>query len=215
MSVLKGQACEKKRLMFVYRVWAHPIRVQMGLLRFTSRFPSQNSFHAFVYVINKIVVVRLTCSLVLLKGQTLSLDKDKPFPIRSELGWIIGGKANSSGQNSFHVNHIQLVSDHVINKFWELDSVPCAKPLTSLEEAYEDHFVKTHSRNENGRYTMRLPFHTSRTRLCNSKQNAIRRLISVERHLISNPGKYKLYRNFMKEYLDLKHMCVCGTGSGL
>ncbi|GFW22818.1 uncharacterized protein TNCV_2380331 [Trichonephila clavipes] len=26
------------------------------------------------------------------------------------------------------------------------------------------------------------------------------------RHLISNPDKYKLYRNFMKEYLDLKHM---------
>ncbi|GFY64571.1 integrase catalytic domain-containing protein [Trichonephila inaurata madagascariensis] len=48
MSVLKGRACEKKRLMFVYRVWAHPIRVQMGLLRFTSRFPSQNSFHASV-----------------------------------------------------------------------------------------------------------------------------------------------------------------------
>ncbi|GFV84151.1 uncharacterized protein TNCV_3038121 [Trichonephila clavipes] len=71
----------------------------------------------------------------------------------SELGWIIGGKANSSGQNSFHVNHIQLVSDQLINKFWELDSVPCAKPLTSLEEACEDHFVKTHSRDENGRYT--------------------------------------------------------------
>ncbi|GFS52782.1 hypothetical protein TNIN_420051 [Trichonephila inaurata madagascariensis] len=28
-----------------------------------------------------------------------------------------------------------------MNKFWELDSVPCAKPLTSLEEACEDHFV--------------------------------------------------------------------------
>ncbi|GFX91828.1 integrase catalytic domain-containing protein [Trichonephila clavipes] len=98
-------------------------------------------------------------------GQTLSLGKDKLFAIRSELGWIIGGKANSSGQNSFHVNHIQLISDHLINKFWELDSVSCAKPLTSLEEACEDHFVKTHSRDENGRYTVRLPFHTLTTRL--------------------------------------------------
>ncbi|GFU87449.1 DUF1758 domain-containing protein [Trichonephila clavipes] len=159
------------------------------------------------------VLLGVDLTLPLLKGQTLSLGKDKPFAIRSELGWIIGGKANSSGQNSFHVNHIQLVSDHLINKFWELDSVPCAKPLTSLEEACEDHFLKTHSRDENGRYTVRLPFHTPTTRLGNSKQNAIRRLISVERHLISNPDKYKLYRNFMKEYLDLKHMC--GTSSGL
>ncbi|GFR09279.1 integrase catalytic domain-containing protein [Trichonephila clavata] len=82
----------------------------------------------------------------------------------------------------------------------------CYKPLTSLEEACEDHFVKTHSRDENGRYTVRLSFHTPPTRLGNSKQNAIRRLVSVERHLISNPDKYKLYRNFMKEYLNLKHM---------
>ncbi|GFS30022.1 integrase catalytic domain-containing protein [Trichonephila inaurata madagascariensis] len=86
-----------------------------------------------------------------------------------------------------------------------LDSVPCAKPLTSLEEACEDHFVRTHSRDENGRYTVRFPFHTP-TRLGNSKQNAIRRLISVEHHLISNLDKCNLFRNFMKEYLNLKHM---------
>ncbi|GFV48034.1 DUF1758 domain-containing protein, partial [Trichonephila clavipes] len=58
-----------------------------------------------------------------------------------------------------------LVSDQLIHKFWELDSVPWAKPLTSLEEACEDHFVKTQSRDENGRYTVRLPFHTPPTRL--------------------------------------------------
>ncbi|GFT24246.1 integrase catalytic domain-containing protein [Trichonephila clavipes] len=165
-------------------------------IQFTSHFSSQNSFHASVYVINKIVgmiphhdldssmrelfgdisladpsfykcgpidvLLGVDLTLPLLKGQTLSLGKDKPFAIRSELGWIIGGKANSSGQNSFHVNHIQLVSDQLINKFWELDSVPCAKPLTSLEEACEDHFVKT-SRDENGRYTVMLPFHTPPT----------------------------------------------------
>ncbi|GFX28227.1 DUF1758 domain-containing protein [Trichonephila clavipes] len=133
------------------------------------------------------VLLGVDLTLPLLKGQTLSLGKDKSFAIRSELGWIIDGKANSSGQNSLHVNHILLVSDHLINKFWELDSVPCAKPLASLEEACEDHFVKTHSRDENGRYTVRLQFHTPPTWLGNSKQNAIRRLISVEHHLISNP----------------------------
>ncbi|GFR10249.1 integrase catalytic domain-containing protein [Trichonephila clavata] len=209
-------------------------------IQFTPHFSSQNSFHASVYVINKIVsmiphhdldssmrelfgdisladpafyksspidvLLSVYLTLPLLRGQTLSMGKDKPFAIRSELGWIIGAKANSSGQNSLQVNHIQLVSDHLINKFWELDYVPCAKPLTSLEEACEDHFLKTHSRDENGRYTVRLPFHIPPTRLGNSKQNAIRRLVSVERHLISNPDKYKLYRNFMKEYLDLKHM---------
>ncbi|GFW88584.1 integrase catalytic domain-containing protein [Trichonephila clavipes] len=183
---------------------------RLAEIQFESHFSSRNSFHASVYVINKIVgmiphhdldssmrelfgdisladpafyksgpidvLLSVDLTLPLLKGQTLSLGKDKPFAIRSELGWIIG------------------------------DPVPCAKPLTSLEEACEDHFVKTHSRDENGRYTIRLPFHTPPTRLGNSKQNAIRRLISVERHLISNPDKYKLYRSFIKEYLVLKHM---------
>ncbi|GFR26146.1 DUF1758 domain-containing protein [Trichonephila clavata] len=60
---------------------------------------------------------------------------------------------------------IQLVSDHLINKFWELDSLPYAKPLTSLEETFEYHFVTTHSRDENGRYTVRLAFHIPPTRL--------------------------------------------------
>ncbi|GFY60136.1 DUF1758 domain-containing protein [Trichonephila inaurata madagascariensis] len=120
-------------------------------IQFTSHFSSKNSFHASVYVINKIVgmiphhdldssmrelfgdisladpafyksgpidvLLGVDLTLPLLKGQTLSLGKDKPFAIRSELGWIIGGKANSRGQNPLHVNHIQLVPDHLIHKF--------------------------------------------------------------------------------------------------
>ncbi|GFX80206.1 DUF1758 domain-containing protein [Trichonephila clavipes] len=80
--------------------------------------------HHFTSVVPIDVLLGVDLTLPLLKGQTLSLGKDKPFVIRSELGWIIGGKASSSRQNSFHVNHIQLVSDQLINKFWELDSVP-------------------------------------------------------------------------------------------
>ncbi|GFQ84400.1 uncharacterized protein TNCT_697441 [Trichonephila clavata] len=207
-------------------------------IQFTPHFSSQNSFHASVYVINKIVgmiphhdldsskrelfgdisladpafyksspidvLLGVDLTLPLLRGKTLSLGKDKPFAIRSELGWIIDGKANSSGQNSLQVNHIQLVSDQLINKFWELDSVRYAKPLTSLEEACEDHFVKTHSRDENGRYTVRLPFHTPPTRLGDSKQNAIRRLVKVERHLISNPDALANIPEKLKA-VDSKH----------
>ncbi|GFS91597.1 integrase catalytic domain-containing protein [Trichonephila clavipes] len=45
-------------------------------------------------------------------------------------------------------------------------TLPLLKGQTlSLEEACEDHFVKTHSRDGNGRYTVRLPVHTPPTRL--------------------------------------------------
>ncbi|GFR23627.1 integrase catalytic domain-containing protein [Trichonephila clavata] len=71
-------------------------------VQFTPHFSSQNSFHASVYVINKIVafyksspidvLLGVDLTLPLLRGQTLSMGKDKPFAIRSELGWIIGGR---------------------------------------------------------------------------------------------------------------------------
>ncbi|GFX80512.1 integrase catalytic domain-containing protein [Trichonephila clavipes] len=168
-------------------------------------FASQNSFHASVYVINKIVGMiphhDLDSSMRELFGDISLADPAfyKSSPIDVLLGVdltlpLLKGQTLSFGKNKPFA--IRL----------ELDSVLYAKPLTSLEEACEDHFVKTHSRDENGRYTVKLPFHTPPTRLGNSKQNAIRRLISVERHLIYNPDKYKLYRNFIKEYLDLKHM---------
>ncbi|GFY49858.1 DUF1758 domain-containing protein [Trichonephila inaurata madagascariensis] len=63
------------------------------------------------------VLLGVDLTLPLLKGQTLSLGKDKPLAIRSELDWIIGGKPNSSGQNSLHVNHLQSASDQLIIKF--------------------------------------------------------------------------------------------------
>ena len=209
-------------------------------IHFTSHFPSQSTYSASVYVVNKIVgllphhslassycdqfadlkladpnfhisspvdiLLGVDLTLPLLKGQTLSLGKDKPFAIRSELGWVIGGSANSISQNSLYVNKIELVSDDLVHKFWELDSVPCAKPLTSLEKSCEEHFVMTHSRDESGRYTVRLPFHTPPAQLGNSKQNALRRLINNERHLNSNVHKYEQYRKFIKEYIDLNHM---------
>ncbi|GFW01395.1 integrase catalytic domain-containing protein [Trichonephila clavipes] len=150
-------------------------------IQFTSHFSSQNSFHASIYVINKIVGMiphhDLDSSMRELFGD-ISL-ADPAFYKSSPIDVLLG---------------VDL-------------TLPLLKGQTlSLEEACEDHFVKTHSRDVNGRYTVKLPFHTPPTRLGNSKQNAIRRLISVERHLISNPDKYKLYRNFIKEYLDLKHM---------
>ncbi|GBO43462.1 hypothetical protein AVEN_12061-1 [Araneus ventricosus] len=80
------------------------------------------------------ILLGIDLTLPLLKGQTLSMGEDKPFAVRSELGWVIGGKA-SSFSPTLHVNNIHLVSDDLIHKFWELDSVPQTHPLTSLERS--------------------------------------------------------------------------------
>ncbi|GBM24909.1 hypothetical protein AVEN_246326-1 [Araneus ventricosus] len=138
------------------------------------------------------ILLGIDLTLPLLKGQTLSMGEDKPFAVRSELGWVIGGKA-SSFSPTLHVNNIHLVSDDLIHKFWELDSVPQTHPLTSLERSCEEYFKETHSRDKDGRYIVRLPFNSCPTQLGQSKQTAIRRF-SIERHLSCDPEKYNRYR---------------------
>ncbi|GFU53490.1 integrase catalytic domain-containing protein [Trichonephila clavipes] len=86
------------------------------------------------------------------------------------------------------------------------DSVPEASLLTSEERACEDHFIDTHVRNEDGRYVVRLPFHSSPFKLGDSRESAIRRFKSLEHSLIKKPAIYSQYRDFMQEYLTLGHM---------
>ncbi|GFV67140.1 uncharacterized protein TNCV_3668951 [Trichonephila clavipes] len=218
------QACERKKAnVRTSCLGASDTRLNgLAEIQFTSHLSSQNSFHASVYVINKIVgmiphrdldssmrelfgdisladpafyksgpidvLLGVDLTLPLLKGQTLPLGTYKPFAIHSELGWIIGGKANSSEQNYFHVNHIQLVSDHLINKFWELDFVPYDEPLTSVEEACEVHFVKTHSRDESGRYTVRDNSCTTKLRVVFDASRTTFSGLSLNDLLIVGPG---------------------------
>ncbi|GFV14947.1 integrase catalytic domain-containing protein [Trichonephila clavipes] len=119
----------------------------------------------------------------MLKGQSLSLGDNKPFAVRSDLGWIVAGNVPSE------------------EMFLQLRLI-----ASSEERACEDHFIDTHVRNEDGRYVVRLPFHSSPSKLGDSRESAIRRFKSLEHSLIKKPAIYSQYRDFMQEYLTLGHM---------
>ncbi|GFX05489.1 integrase catalytic domain-containing protein [Trichonephila clavipes] len=86
------------------------------------------------------------------------------------------------------------------------DSIPEANLLTSEERACEDHFIDTHVRNEDGRYVVRLPFHSSPSKLGDSRRISYSEFKSLEHSLIKKPAIYSQYRDFMQEYLTLGHM---------
>ncbi|GFV94473.1 DUF1758 domain-containing protein [Trichonephila clavipes] len=112
------------------------------------------------------ILIGVNIALPMLKGQSLSLGDNKPFAVRSDLGWIVAGNVPSEEMfPSIAVNSIQVVTDELVSNFWKLDSVPEANLLTSEERACEDHFIDTHVRNEDGRYVVRLPFHSSPSKL--------------------------------------------------
>ncbi|GFW18335.1 DUF1758 domain-containing protein, partial [Trichonephila clavipes] len=153
------------------------------------------------------IFIGVNIALPMLKGQSLSFGDNKPFAVRSDLGWIVAGNVPSEDMfSSIAVNSIQVVTDELVSNFWKLDSVPEASLLTSEERACEDHFIDTHVRNEDGRYVARLPFHSSPSKLGDSRESAIRRFKSLEHSLIKKPAIYSQYRDFMQEYLTLGHM---------
>ncbi|GFV08788.1 integrase catalytic domain-containing protein [Trichonephila clavipes] len=153
------------------------------------------------------ILIGVNIALPMLKGQSLSLGDNKPFAVRSDLGWIVAGNVPSEDMfSSIAVNSIQVVTDELVSNFWKLDSVPEASLLTSEERACEDHFIDTYVRNEDGRYVVRLPFHSSPSKLRDSRESAIRRFKSLEHSLIKKLAIYCQYRDFTQEYLTLGHM---------
>ncbi|GBN54606.1 hypothetical protein AVEN_53101-1 [Araneus ventricosus] len=90
-------------------------------------------------------------------------------------------------------------------EFWELEKIE--KPIKSVEEEKcEKHFLKTYSRNSEGRYIVQLPLKKDPECLGESKTSALGSLNSLWRRLSKNPELLSLYRDFMQEYEALGHM---------
>ncbi|GBL77751.1 hypothetical protein AVEN_152964-1 [Araneus ventricosus] len=70
----------------------------------------------------------------------------------------------------------------------------------------EDHFVRTHKINKEGRYVVSMAL--SRDPLClgNSKDIAVRQLYSLWKRLSRDLEYLSLYADFLREYEDLGHL---------
>ncbi|GFY60775.1 DUF1758 domain-containing protein [Trichonephila inaurata madagascariensis] len=137
------------------------LRNTISSSKFTPHLTSNISFSGPIDIL-----IGVNIALPMLKGQSLSLGDSTPFAVRSDLGWIITGNVPSEEMfSSIAVNSIQVVTEDLVSNFWKLDSVPEASILTSEERSCEDHFIETRVRNEDGRYVVRLPFHSPPSKL--------------------------------------------------
>ncbi|XP_034951904.1 uncharacterized protein [Chelonus insularis] len=105
------------------------------------------------------------------------------------------------------VNSYQQVSD-LLTKFWVQEEVPetSASQLSPDDQSCEDHYVTTHSRDQDGRYIVRIPLKASPSLLGNSSARAHQCLLHMIRRLTKNDSYAQLYHNFMREYESLNHM---------
>ncbi|GFX37811.1 integrase catalytic domain-containing protein [Trichonephila clavipes] len=95
-----------------------------------------------------------------------------------------------------------------IKRFWEIENCPDFEiPTMSREEKLcEEHFTSTYNRDETGRFIVKMPLLRDPSCLGDSKQMALRRLNSLWRRLVQDPKILELYRNFIREYLEMGHM---------
>ncbi|UYV69343.1 K02A2.6-like, partial [Cordylochernes scorpioides] len=129
-----------------------------------------------------------------------------PTACSSKLGWILSGNVSSSETGN---NYISLCStsqgDDNLRQFFELESVPAALPLTKEEKSCGDIYDKTFCISTDGRYSVGLPF-KSVPNLGDSRQNAMKRFLALERKLHKSSNLLQQYKDFMMEYLSLNHM---------
>lgn len=133
-----------------------------------------------------------------------------PIAQNTRLGWILMGETIVTNVTSISCN-TSIIDDHrnledILKSFWEVENrEPKTTILSADEQACEDHFLQTHSRDSTGRFVVRLPL-TNNVHLGESRGIALKRFNSTERRLAAQPELKKQYVDFMREYSMLNHM---------
>ncbi|CAK9834532.1 hypothetical protein ANTRET_LOCUS11048 [Anthophora retusa] len=148
----------------------------------------------------------------LLEAGQIKLEKPSIILQNTQVGWIVTGeivnqKPNRQGRAG-RLCHIATSLDTQIARFWEIEEIPEHDFLSAEETECETHFAQNTTRNEQGRYIVRLPFNENRDRLGNSKAMALKRFYSLEHKLQLNSELKAQYTEFLSEYLKLGHITL-------
>lgn len=139
-------------------------------------------------------------SEILLDG-VLRGQKRSPIAQQTQLGWILCGKLKTLNC------HVTLVDLTEIAKFWESEDIVTDKKDTNSDDQCEEYYQKTVQRDVNDRYIVRMPLNADfQKNLGKSKSTAISQFLQLEKRLEKNKKLALMYREFIKEYIDLKHM---------
>ncbi|GFX56545.1 uncharacterized protein TNCV_74911 [Trichonephila clavipes] len=131
---------------------------------------------------------------------------------------FLSGSTSADVKEKEHCGFIQAADnlEHSIKKFWEIENVEIDSVKTSELDICEDHFKNTHSRDDQGRYTVAMPLKEDPSCLGESRQTAIQRLNSLWKRLSRDKEYLCLYEKFLQEYEDLGHMReIKEDGSGV
>ncbi|GFW11813.1 DUF1758 domain-containing protein [Trichonephila clavipes] len=114
-------------------------------------------------------------------------------------GYVV---SRSVGQVTENRVHCGLIVDNDLNKtlkkFWEIEGVHIEHKVDTEVSLCEDHFVRTHRRNCEGRYVVSMALNKDPSCFGNSKDIAIRRLNSLWKRLSRDSRYLSLYAEFLR-----------------
>ena len=118
-------------------------------------------------------------------------------------GWILLGDVS---QTNIAVHQLTIESqdtlEEQIKRFWEIEEVNPVPELTTAEQECDSHFQRTYTRDDTGRFMLRLPIKTNHdvSMLGESEGAARAMLFKMKSRLQGNPKFANLYFDFLNEY---------------
>ena len=139
------------------------------------------------------------------KGPTGSIS---PVAFETTFGWVLAGKTGklSTTPDKITNYHVSVTSgDDILRKFWEIEeSTKTGSNFSPQERTVVHQFERNHSRRETGRFIVPLPKDPHAKSIGESRAQAVRRFLSLERTLRSKE-QFSQFTAVMEEYMDLNH----------
>ncbi|CAG4952078.1 unnamed protein product [Colias eurytheme] len=133
----------------------------------------------------------------------------QPIAQNTELGWILSGSVATQ-------SHCNIVTVNISNiqRFWEIEDISeNSSDMSSQDQYCMQHYQLHTKRQSDGRYVVRLPLKPDmKDKLGDSKTKAIAQFRQLENRFTKNKLICESYKQFIHEYIYLKHMFEC-TGN--
>lgn len=146
----------------------------------------------------------------ILTGDRIVGQSGHPTAFSTPFGWILMGSATPFVQESVTslcVN-INTSLETAITQFWEQEEPPQKQHLSPEDLRAEEIFTSSIKRLKSGHFSVALPFKQNRPILGESKGLALKRFYYLEHRLSRDSDLRQQYSEFMKDYLESKHMEV-------
>lgn len=154
--------------------------------------------------IDLLLGVNVFCK-ILLQNKIVNSNNIPSF-LQTTLGYIIMGDAPIDYQNNFvsraFCSFTSEPLDGALEKFWTVEELPERKFLSPDEKECENIYSSTTTRNDDGSFTVSLPFKESPDKLGNSYVTAKRRFELLEKRFARSPELQVKYNEAIRDYIS-------------